>query len=308
MKAQGFDTTIEDLGEQIAGPWRKPRQMLQTQIYGGHASIHDAATAQSLGFRSGTIEGPTHFSQYVPLCAALWGNEWHRTGRISVHFREPAYEGDTLRAFVQKPEAGVKQAKIWMVNDRDATILEGDISIGAHAPPSTLDRRFESLKPLTERTILKDAHVGMKIARRPAVMGFGQVMGDLYPFTLEDKLAVITEPSAWHAASTGAQSPWRRALVPLEMASVLMKYTDEDPPFPIPSGIISLIADQEIDYFDGPIFVGENYELDQEIVGFSGSRRTESMWIRTNLYRAGTNECVATMLMNQASLKEMPAA
>ena len=87
MKADGFDTLIEDLGEQIAGPWRKPRQMLQAQVYGGHASIHDAATAQSLGFRSGTIEGPTHFSQFVPLCAALWGHEWHRTGRISVHFR-----------------------------------------------------------------------------------------------------------------------------------------------------------------------------------------------------------------------------
>ena len=307
MKAEGFDTIIEDLGEQIAGSWRKPRQMLQAQVYGGHASIHDAATAQALGFRSGTIEGPTHFSQFVPLCAALWGSEWHRTGRISVHFREPAFEGDTLRAFVQKPAANARQTRIWMINDRDATILEGDVSVGAHPAPSLLDRRFESVKPLSERVVLKDAKIGMKIARRPAVMRFDQVMGALYPFTLEDKLKVITEPSAWHGATTGSQSPWRRALVPLEMASVLMKYTDEDPPFPIPPGVISLIADQEIRYLDGPIFVGEDYELDQEIVGFSGSRRTESMWIRTNLYRAGTNHCVATMLMNQASLKDRPA-
>ena len=308
MKADGFDTLIEDLGEQIAGPWRKPRQMLQAQVYGGHASIHDAATAQSLGFRSGTIEGPTHFSQFVPLCAALWGNEWHRTGRISVHFREPAYEGDTLRAFVQKPEAGATQTRIWMVNDRDATILEGDVSVGAQVLPSTLDRRFEGLKPLEERVILKDVHIGMRTARRPAVMRFDQVMGDLYPFTLQDKLAVITEPSAWHEVNTGSQSPWRRALVPLEMASVLMKYTDEAPPFPMPPGVISLIADQEIRYLDGPIFVGEDYELGQEIIGFSGSRRTESMWIRTNLFRAATDECVATMLMNQATLKDGPAA
>lgn len=308
MKAEGFDTIIEDLGEQIAGPWRKPRQMLQAQAYGGHASIHDAATAQALGFRSGTIEGPTHFSQFAPLCAALWGSEWHRTGRISVHFREPAFEGDMLRAFVQKPEAGARQTRIWMVNDRDATILEGDVSVGAHPLPSLLDRRFESLKPPAERIILKDVHIGMKTARRPAIMSFGQVMGDLYPFTLEDKLAVITEPSLWHEPKSGPHSPWRRAPIPLEMASVLMKYTDEDPPFPMPPGVISLIADQEIRYLDGPIFVGEPYEIDQEIVGFSDSRRTESMWIRTDLFRTATGQRVATMLMNQATLKDRPAA
>lgn len=306
MKADGFETSIEDLGDSIAGPWRQPRQMLHQQVYGGHASIHDAATAQSLGFRSGTIEGPTHFSQFVPLCGALWGLEWHERGRISVHFREPAFEGDSLRAFVQKPEAGAKQARIWMVNDRGATVLEGDVSSGANPGPSELDKRFQTLKPPEKRVVLKDIHIGMKTARRPAIMSFGQVMGDLYPFSLDEKLEVITEASAWHAARTGQESPWRRPIVPLEMASVLMKYTDADPPFPIPPGVISLIADQEIRYLEGPIFVGEAYELDQEILAFSGSRRTESIWIRTNLYCAGTERVVATMLMNQASLKEKP--
>ena len=68
MALRLFDTKIEATDTELVGPWRSPRQMLQAQSYDSHASIHDDATAQKLGFQGGTIEGPTHFSQFVPLC------------------------------------------------------------------------------------------------------------------------------------------------------------------------------------------------------------------------------------------------
>ena len=43
-----FDTPLS-----LAGPLRKPLQMLADQEYGGHSSIHDDAMAEKLGFRSG---------------------------------------------------------------------------------------------------------------------------------------------------------------------------------------------------------------------------------------------------------------
>ncbi len=43
--------------------------MLADQSYGGHNSIHDDAMAETLGFRAGPIEGPTHFSLFPPLLA-----------------------------------------------------------------------------------------------------------------------------------------------------------------------------------------------------------------------------------------------
>ena len=46
--------------------------MLAEQTYDDHVSIHDDATAQKLGFKGGTIEGPTHFSQFAPLGDRLW--------------------------------------------------------------------------------------------------------------------------------------------------------------------------------------------------------------------------------------------
>ena len=39
-----FDTEVT-----LTGPWRSPAQMLADQEYDGHASVHDEATASSLG-------------------------------------------------------------------------------------------------------------------------------------------------------------------------------------------------------------------------------------------------------------------
>jgi hypothetical protein len=69
----------------ICGPMRRPHQMLATQEYDGHTSIHDDAMAEKLGFRAGPIEGPTHFSQFAPLLANLWGRTWFERGCFSAH-------------------------------------------------------------------------------------------------------------------------------------------------------------------------------------------------------------------------------
>jgi len=60
--------------------------MLNAQVYDSHASIHDDATAQKLGFQGGTIERPTHFSQFAPLCASVWGQSWFEAGCVSAHY------------------------------------------------------------------------------------------------------------------------------------------------------------------------------------------------------------------------------
>src|SRR4051812_32039276 len=67
MTQTPFSTPTEPTPEGIAGPWRTPRNMLVHQEYDDHASIHDDATAQKMGFKGGAVEGPTHFSQLTPL-------------------------------------------------------------------------------------------------------------------------------------------------------------------------------------------------------------------------------------------------
>jgi hypothetical protein len=102
-----FDTPLA-----LAGPLRKPRQMLADQEYGGHSSIHDHAMAEKLGFRAGPIEGPTHFSQFQPLLAKIWGRTWFETGYLSAHFLNMVVEGEEVRAFAEIPAEGATSMQV----------------------------------------------------------------------------------------------------------------------------------------------------------------------------------------------------
>ena len=106
MRRKAFETIITETPDFLVGPWRQPHQMLNAQVYDSHASIHDDATAQKLGFQGGTIEGPTHFSQFAPLCASVWGQSWFEAGCISAHYRNPSFEGEEVQAMLAKPEPG----------------------------------------------------------------------------------------------------------------------------------------------------------------------------------------------------------
>ena len=305
MFEKPFETDIADDGARLIGPWRSPRQMLAEQVYDDHVSIHDDATAKRLGFKGGTIEGPTHFSQFAPLGWRLWGEDWFETGCLSAHYRNPVFEGEEVQAFMMKPPAGARETDILMVKRDGAEVLRGTASIAGARGPTALERRLaEGLPPLPDPVILADVRIGMKTGRQRVRMDFDQNMGALYPFSLRRKLAVITEPSWLYDPGTARDSRWGRAVVPFEMLSVLLQYSARDDGFPVRGPAVGLFADQEIRLVEGPLFVAEDYELEREIVAISASRRTESLWVRTSVKRPGTDRVVAVMLLNLASLKD----
>lgn len=299
-----FATPIQDSGDLLIGPLRSPRQLLNAQEYDNHSSIHDDATAQKLGFRGGTIEGPTHFSQFVPLCVAAWGHTWLAQGCLSAHYRNPCFEGEKVRAFLARPKDDATQSTIWMQREDGTEILRGTASIGATNPPSALEQRIAQLKTPDALVILRDVRVGMRTQRSRVRMDADQHMGALYPFSLVDKLKVITENSPWYSAEGAHSAPWRRAIIPVEMISVLLNHSKDADSFPVHGPVVGLFADQEIRTLREPLFVGETYEIDREVIVLSGSRRTESMWIRTRVFRPGSDAVLATMLLNSASLKD----
>ena len=149
--------------------------------------------------------------------------------------------------------------------------------------------------------ILSELKVGMRTGRMAVRMGPDQHMGDLYPFSLAEKLAAITENSPWYS---GTDNPWGRAIIPVEMISVLLNHVARQDGIKVKGPAIGLFADQEISLIKGPLFVGEDYEIDREVVALSGSRRTESYWMRTRVYLPGSSEVIATMLLNHATLRE----
>jgi hypothetical protein len=305
MALKAFNTAIVDNDGSLVGPWRSPQQMLAAQVYDGHVSIHDNATAQKMGFKAATIEGPTHFSQFVPLCERVWGDAWFETGCISAHYRNAVFAGEEVQAMVARPKEAQSQTDIGMVKRDGTEVLRGTASVGRERTATALDKRLlEELKPLADPVILQDVKVGMKTRRQTVRMDFDEPMGELYPFSLREKLKVITEPSWLYLPERAAENKWGRPIIPFEMLSVLFQYRSKDDGFPTKGPAVGLFADQEIKLLDGPLFVGESYEVEREVVALSGSRRTESLWVRTSVFAPPANRPVAKMLLNLASMKE----
>ena len=297
MSSQTFDTPIS-----ICGPLRHPRQMLQEQTYDGHVSIHDDKMANDLGFTGAPIEGPTHFSQFGPLLHSIFGDVFFERGCISSHYQNMVVEGEEVRAFAEQTAGNY--CKIWAEKKDGTPVLSGTASIGPDHPESELDRRRAKLRPSEQLVILSDLHVGMT-GKEPehVIMDFNQHMGDLYPFSLNNKLEKITELSPWYTEAGGKDSPWGRAIIPFEMISVLVEYTSRTAGFPTKGPAVGLFADQEIKLLKGPLFVNQPYRLEREIVTLSESRRVESYWTLTRVYEENSDELVAECLLNHATVK-----
>lgn len=298
-----FDTPVA-----LSGPLRQPRQMLADQVYDGHKSIHDDAMAADLGLKAGPIEGPTHFSQFDPLLVDLWGPAWFETGCISAHYQTMVVEGESVRAFVARPAPGARFTRIWAEKADGTPVLTGTASVGgpqAGDPPTEIAERIAKLRPSKGLVINRDLRVGQQGATSPerVRMGFDTHMGNHYPFTLAQKLAVITEPCAWYTAEGAAASPWGRPIIPTEMISVLLGSTSDQAGFRGKGPAVGLFAGQQIRYLAGPLFVDHPYELEREIVALSESARTESVWIKTTVFDGVARRPVAEMILNSATLK-----
>lgn len=302
-----FETELSEASEpepRLVGPWRKPVQMLAQQDIGGRTSIHDDATAEKVGFVAGPIEGPTHFSQLVPLGHAHFGDAFHERGCISSHYLSPCVEGDEVQAWsaLAPDDAGRVKAG---ATKRDGTpVLSATLSLGPDHPETELDALMARLRPPEQLVILRDLAVGAKGAEIERVrMDFDQHMGALYPFSLAQKLGVITEPCAYYTAEGAEKSPWGRPLIPFEMISVLTQYTSPKSRFAVRQPVVGLFANQEMRLLDGPLFVGEDYLLEREVVAISESRRVESYWVRTAVREAKSERLVAHVLLNSACMK-----
>jgi hypothetical protein len=292
MERPAFDTPIT-----LEGPERHPRQMLAEQTYGGHASLHDEATADSLGISGAPIEGPTHFSQLDPLAHALWGDAWFERGCISAHFQTMVIEGEGVVAHATRrsptrADIGARKA--------DATpVLSGTITLGADEP-TALDERRAKLGPAGELFIVDQISVGDRSSAPVTTsVDLDTPNGDLYPFSLSQKLDAITEPSDRYRSG---DNPWGRPVLPMEMASVLTQKTGTE--FPVRGPSIGLFLDLEVRLVAGPLFVGQDYVLEREVVALGQSRRTESHWVRTDVTDADTGDLVAHVLLHSGVFKE----
>tara|TARA_R110002072_G_scaffold64_13_gene498 strand:+ start:35566 stop:36501 length:936 start_codon:yes stop_codon:yes gene_type:complete len=294
------------MSDRIYSEFRFPKQMLGNQEYDGHLSIHDDKMAEDLGFSGAPIEGPTHFSQFVHLLQEQFGDAWFERGCISAHYQNMVVEGEEVRAYVEPLNPGETIARIG-AEKRDGTpVLTGSASLGPDYGDTELSTRMAKLRPSEQLVILSNLKVGQKGAGNPeqASMGFDQNMGDLYPFSLNEKLTAISESHPWYTEAGAKDSPWGKAIIPLEMISVFTQYTSNQSGYRAKGPAVGLFAGQEIKLIKGPLFVGQPYLLEREIVALSESRRTESNWVKTSVFDPDSRELVAEVILNSATMKD----
>lgn len=293
----GFDTEVT-----LTGPYRRPVQMLAEQTYDDHTSIHHESTAASLGLAGAPIEAPTHFSQFDPLAVTLWGQEWFERGCISIHFRTMVVEGEEVQATLTT-RPGARLAAAGAAKADGTPVLTGTASIGRDGDGTELSRRLAAQPaepgPLH---IIDRVEVGMKEESIVVSVDHDTPNGNGYPFSLAAKLDAITEPHPWYTPEGGKDSPWGRAVLPMEMISVLAHKAGGH--WPVRTPTLGLFLDMEIALLDGPVFVGQEYAMSKEIVGRSQSRRTESYWTRSTLTDLSTGRETVEVLLHSGVFKD----
>jgi hypothetical protein len=284
----------------LTGPWRSPAQMLEEQDVGGHTSIHDGATAASVGLTGAPIEAPTHFSQIDPLAAALWQRNWFERGCVSCHFRTMVVEGEQVQASLTTtgPTSGRVEAR----KADGAPVLVGTASVGPDRPETELEARLAKQGNPGELFIVDQLRLGMRAETPEVSVTHADRNGPGYPFSLAEKLERITEPHPWYTPDGGARSPWGRAVLPIEMISVLSAKAGAG--WPVRGPALGLFLDLEIRLVAGPVFVDQTYSAEHEVVGLGQSRRTESYWTRTTLTDTSTGQVAAVVLLHSGVFKE----
>ncbi|HQV59012.1 MAG TPA: hypothetical protein PKV27_13425, partial [Ilumatobacteraceae bacterium] len=181
-------------------------------------------------------------------------------------------------------------------------VLIGTMSVEPDAP-TELRRRLARGSDTTGLQIIDQLHVGATYRNeQPVRITRNESNGAAYPFSLEAKLARITEPHPWYTADGGANSPWGAAILPIEMVSVLAY--QRGPQWPVRQPALGLFLDLEVRLDNGPVLVDHDYLLEHTIVGLGQSRRTESYWTETVVRDAATTDQVATVLLHSGVFKD----
>ena len=305
-----FSTPTQTIDGRLVGPARRPLQMLAEQDIGGQTSVHDGAQAVGLGLTGAPIEGPTHFSQFDPLCVEVFGAEWFTRGCISAHFQNMVVEGDEVIAQLSGIDTSAASARIDAAKGDGTPVLTGTVTLG-DGVATELDERRARLaeRPVGDLFIIDQIaadHVG--VAQQPVgvTVDLDTRNGPLYPFSLTEKLDAITERSPWF----DQESPWGGPVLPTEMLSVLA--FQRTPPLPIRRPSIGLFIDLEVRYVDGPVFVDRRYEVTHTVLQVGQSRAVESWWTEAVVRDADSGAHAATVLLHQgvfkASYPEYPTA
>ena len=286
MATEAF--TVVERGYVLAGPVRRPVNVSRDAV----GSIHDDDTAQTLGFRGGTVAGNIHFEQFPPLMLARFAEDWRKRGGLSLHFLNPTTDGEPVQAFVGpavEVAPGVTRATAWMETPEGLRICEGTAWSGGDDPGSALRLRMAQQRPAVDLRILKASRVGDSVKDVPSRLDG--------PTCLR-RLEGITEalPEYRNASLFGGQ-------VAAPAVAIDALRAVEESLFRAGKDFVGMFGAIELEFVDGPVFLDRDYLADGRILALGESPRTEVAWYESTLRSGADGRPVARLIMMSRLLK-----
>ena len=274
---------------QITGPWRTPTNTAAHQKGG----IHDDETATDLGFRGGTVAGSIHMEQFVPLLEQTFGDNFWKSGSLSLYFLAATVDQEPVRCFVSTPEpseqAGVQRAQVWMEKQDGTLVLSGTAACGGHDSGSELRKRLGDIRPVTELRILDAMSVGDSCANVEVLVEDAHIDRQLQVIT--ENLACFSDPTRF-----GARVLPMTGIVRIFDPAEQVIAQAAKPPF------VGMYGAIEIEFINGPVFSETPYQASGTIAGLTDSPKTEVLWRDMLLEKDG--QPIARMLKMDRILKD----
>jgi hypothetical protein len=262
--------------------------------YNDPGGIHDDATAQELGFRGGTIAASAHLDTFVPVLLDAFGEEWFRTGSLSMYFRHATTDGEPTHAFVELPdgasgdgsaqsEALANESLIPLRDTQIRAVLEmsdgmlvgeGTASIGSPTEPTALEARDLRHDPSAAR-ILREITLGEVLGPFPAA-----VNGDRLAQVCKHR---ITEVLDWYRG----RSPFGGAIAPPSALIDLFSNVAGEALLPRMGQAVGMWGAMEVRHHNGPLFVDRNYDITITVTSIGDSPKTEILWYNAEAHEGG---------------------
>ncbi|MGH2587405.1 MAG: hypothetical protein ACRDJE_21020 [Dehalococcoidia bacterium] len=266
QEATRDDITVRD--GVIAGPIRQS----VNASHDAKGSIHDDATATSLGFRGGTVAGSIHLNLFPPLLLKAFGPRWFERGTLSMYFLNATTDREPVRAFLKEPPGGAADIQVdaWVEREDGMRVAEGSASAGEPAQPTALQRRPLDRFEVGELRILQDVKPGDPLGEVGVIMS---------PEGQQRILANITERLPWY----DGESPWGGAIVPPN-GMVVMLYQQSVATLRGKLGsAVGLFGAIELRAINGPVHVDVPYTVTGSVLAVGQSPKSEYMWFETGL-------------------------
>lgn len=275
-------------GGVVAGPLRHPRNLEQS-IPG---SIHEDSTARKLGLRGGTVAGSLHMEQFPPLLVEALGEDWWRTGGLSLYFKYATTDGEGVQCFGRRSlngQAG-EQVPVWMDMEDGRRVAEGTAWVGSTTEKTPLEQRIETMPRPTDLRIFESLGAGREL---------DGIDARVEQAALDQRLSVIVEPlDHYHSADRYGEA----VLPPSLIVRLLTRYQREllaD----WPNLGVGLYGAIEIEHLAGPCFVEHDYEVRGRVVAVGETPKTEYFWYESTVSEPAGGEDRARMLMMIRTMK-----